>query len=88
MKTTLDLPDDLMRSVKIHAAKSDMKLKDLVAQLLRRGLDTPGATATAKPRLHRVKRPVIECRHAAKGGDATPEQLAQLLIDQETEWHR
>jgi hypothetical protein len=38
MKTTLDLPDDLVRRIKIEAAKSDRKLKDLVAQLLEAGL--------------------------------------------------
>jgi len=38
MKTTLDLPDDLVRRIKIQAAKSDRKLKDLVAQLLEAGL--------------------------------------------------
>jgi len=38
MKTTLDLPDDLVRRIKIEAARSDRKLKDLVAQLLEAGL--------------------------------------------------
>jgi plasmid stability protein len=28
MKTTLDLPDDIMRRVKIRAASEDRKLKD------------------------------------------------------------
>jgi len=34
MKTTLDLPDDLMSEVKVLAAQSDRKLKDLLAELL------------------------------------------------------
>ena len=38
MKTTLDLPDELVRRIKIEAAQSDRKLKDLVAQLLEAGL--------------------------------------------------
>lgn len=38
MKTTLDLPDDLFRRVKVHAVQSDRKLKDMVAQLLEAGL--------------------------------------------------
>jgi hypothetical protein len=29
MKTTLDLPDELVRRIKIEAAQSDRKLKDL-----------------------------------------------------------
>ena len=38
MKTTLELPDDLMRRIKIRAAEHDQKLKDMVAQLLELGL--------------------------------------------------
>lgn len=38
MKTTLDLPDPLMRRVKIRAASEGLKLKDLIASLLEKGL--------------------------------------------------
>jgi hypothetical protein len=38
MKTTLDLPDPLMRKIKIRAAGEDRKLKDLVAELFDLGL--------------------------------------------------
>jgi len=38
MKTTLELPDELMRAVKIRAAQTDRKLKDVVAQLIELGL--------------------------------------------------
>ncbi len=38
MKTTLDLPDSLMRKIKIRAAREDRKLKDLIAELLGLGL--------------------------------------------------
>ncbi|MGE0057227.1 MAG: antitoxin, partial [Dehalococcoidia bacterium] len=38
MKTTLELPDDLMREIKVRAAREDRKLKDLVTELLRKGL--------------------------------------------------
>ena len=38
MKTTLDLPDDLMREVKIRAATQGKKLKDVMADTLRNGL--------------------------------------------------
>lgn len=38
MKTTLDLPDELMRRVKVRAAQTDQKLKDMVAHLLESGL--------------------------------------------------
>lgn len=38
MKTTLDLPDDLMREIKILAAKEGRKLKDIISESLRRDL--------------------------------------------------
>ena len=54
MKTTLELPDDLMRRVRVRAAQSDQKLKDLVAALLEAGLRAPPVTAAVgnipKPR--------------------------------------
>jgi plasmid stability protein len=53
MKTTFDLPDELVRRIKIEAARSDRKLKDLVAQLLEAGLrasrDDGSAAALPKP---------------------------------------
>jgi hypothetical protein len=38
MKTTLELPDDLIRRVKIHAIHEKRKLKDAVAILLEQGM--------------------------------------------------
>ncbi len=38
MKTTLDLPDSLVKQVKIRAVREGRKLKDAVADLLRKGL--------------------------------------------------
>jgi hypothetical protein len=38
MKTTLDLPDDLMREVKIRAVHEHKKLKDMIAELIRKGM--------------------------------------------------
>ena len=46
MKTTLDLPDELMREVKIRAVMEDRKLKDLIPDLLQRGLQK---TESEKP---------------------------------------
>ena len=43
MKTTLDLPDDLVKKVKLLAVHEGMKLKDAVAELLRKGLAAASA---------------------------------------------
>lgn len=38
MKTTLDLPDDLMMRVKLRAVREHKKLKDAIAEYLERGM--------------------------------------------------
>jgi hypothetical protein len=38
MKITLDLPDGLMREAKIRAAHEGKKLKDIIAELVRKGM--------------------------------------------------
>ena len=38
MKTTLELPDDLVRRIKMRAVERNQKLKDTIAQLLKLGL--------------------------------------------------
>ncbi|MDX1375087.1 MAG: hypothetical protein R3357_05950 [Burkholderiales bacterium] len=38
MKTTLELPDELMRRIKLRAVHRNRKLKDEIAQLLEAGL--------------------------------------------------
>lgn len=44
MRTTLDLPDETFRQLKVQAALNGMKLKELVTQLIQRGL-AAGVTA-------------------------------------------
>src|ERR1035441_4511804 len=45
MKTTLELPDDLVKQIKIRAVNDGLKLKDAVADLLRKGLTASSATS-------------------------------------------
>lgn len=51
MKTTLDLPDDLMRKVKIRAVQERKKLKDAIAEFIRKGMaaDAQGPAKLPKP---------------------------------------
>lgn len=64
MKTTLELPDELMRQVKLRAIHRNQKLKDAIAQLLELGMAAPEAQAPGrapKPvRLRRRGRVTIE----------------------------
>ena len=85
MKTTLDLPDDLMREIKVRAAREDRKLKDLIAELLRKGMAEERAGATTVR--HRVQLPIFQGGHPAKPDEEmTPERVAELLLDQEVRW--
>ena len=47
MKTTLDLPNDLVREVKLRAVNEGKKLKDVISDLLRQGLGHPASTMSA-----------------------------------------
>jgi plasmid stability protein len=84
VKTTLDLPDELMRAIKVRAAREDRKLKDLIAELLRQGLTTE--TRPAGPAARRVKLPLVRCAHPAKPDDEmTPDRVSEVLIAEEAE---
>ncbi len=59
MKTTLELPDQLMRRIKMRAVERNQKLKDTIAQLLEFGL----ASAPEKEAPKRAPRPVRLKKH-------------------------
>ncbi len=50
MKTTLELPEELMREVKIRAVHEHKKLKDTIAELLRKGMAAGKAPRAKTPR--------------------------------------
>src|SRR5665213_4474769 len=92
MKTILDLPDALVKQLKLRALHEGRKLKDEVADLLRKGLAV-SADSKAESIAVRVSRdkktglPVIRCKHFASASEeVTPERAAALLIAQEGEW--
>jgi hypothetical protein len=85
MKTTLDLPADLIKAVKLRAVEDNRKLKDAVADLLRRGM----ATQAPKRRRKRVRLPLVRCAHSAQPGEEiTPERASAILLEQESEAQR
>jgi plasmid stability protein len=81
VKTTLELPDDLMREIKIQAAREGRKLKDVVTDLLRKGLASKSRSAYSK---EQAKLPLIRCAHAAAPDEEmTPERAFEVLLAQE-----
>ncbi|HEY2833738.1 MAG TPA: hypothetical protein VGJ14_15010 [Sporichthyaceae bacterium] len=81
MKTTMDLPADLVRRLKIKAAEDNRRLKDLVADLLHRALDEDRGPGPAPAR---VRLPLIHAAHPADSDhELTPERVAALLAAEE-----
>ena len=92
MKTTLDLPDVLVKQVKLRALQEGRKLKDAVADLLRKGLAAANTeTDSLSPVVRKDKEtglPLIECKHSASPDEElTPERVADILLAQEAGWH-
>jgi hypothetical protein len=93
MKTTLDLPDALVKQVKLRALHEGRKLKDAVADLLRKGLAVASkaerqALAPVVTKDRQTGLPLVQCKQAAAAQEAlTPERVAAILLTQETEWH-
>jgi hypothetical protein len=58
MKTTLEMPDELMRRVKMRAVQRNQKLKDTIAQLLETGMAAAPSDAppAGPPRPVRLKK--------------------------------
>lgn len=94
MKTTLDLPDDLVQRMKIRAVQERRPLKRLVAELLIQSLNAASlpAQATALPRSEHIvlnKRgfPVIRCGTNAPASRMTAEELIateqQALLEED-----
>lgn len=80
MRTTVDLPEDLARAVKLRAAEENRTLKDVLADLLRRGLAGDRGSSIRR----RVRLPLVECAHeASPDKEMTPERVAQVLLDEE-----
>lgn len=90
MKTTLDLPDDLVREVKFRAVDENRAFKEVVAELIRKGLSAdPTHSKTCATQLKKCRAtglPLVECRKAVPR-QITPQRAAQILLDQEVSWH-
>ena len=92
MRTTLDLPDETFRRLKAQAALRGLKLKELVAQMIDRGLaegavDPPNVRAgrpQSQPGLAQNPYPIPIAREA--DGTVTPylsNQQLHAILDEE-----
>jgi hypothetical protein len=81
MRTTIDLPDELLRQVKARAALDGLKLKDLITRFVEQGLKQ-GAPAPAVRR-RRSELPVIRKATGRTLPALSNADIDRLLADDE-----
>lgn len=84
MKTTLDLPDDLMLEVKMQAVRKNVRLKQAVADLLRRALAQPEQPTLPRTR---VRLPLIPASPGQPPLELTSERIHDLEAQAERSRH-
>lgn len=80
MKTTIDLPEELVREMKLRAAREGRKLRDVAAEVFRLGLAAPAPVPGVR---HRVKLPIIPSPAGSKPFALSGARLLEL--EQEAE---
>lgn len=86
MKTTFDLPEALVRKMKMKAVKEGRKLKDVATELLTRGLEQPEKLLRS-PARHRVQLPLIEANPRLPAFNLTGQQIHELETRLDIENH-
>ena len=90
MKTTLDLPDELIREAKLRALIQGRTLRDLVADLLRQGLGLAAPQRPVAPPPGSLVTvgsgglPVIRCRADAPASRMSVKELLELENNAQT----
>ncbi|MCU0982596.1 MAG: hypothetical protein MUF25_25845 [Pirellulaceae bacterium] len=77
MKTTFDLPEDLVREMKFRAVREGRKLREVAEEVLRRGLAVPAVRGGSGGR-HRVKLPIVPSPPGARPFNLSGERLLEL----------
>jgi plasmid stability protein len=87
VKTTLDLPEDLVREMKLRAVHEGRKLRDVATEIFRRGLAQPSlqTEVATQPGViqNRVKLPLIQGPPGTPKFNLTPEDIDRILLEQE-----
>lgn len=84
MKTTLDLPDELVREMKLRAVMQGRTLRDLAADLIRQGLGLAAPRPPQAPppgsmvEVGASGLPVVRCRAGAPAQGLTVDALLAL----------
>jgi len=79
MKTTLDLPEPLVREMKLRAVQEGRKLKDVAAEVFRAGLRAPKASTGKKAYTQKLETPIFACEESkARAPHMSVTELLQL----------
>ncbi len=79
MKMTVDLPNDLVREIKLRAVHEGRKLKEVVADLLRLGLKQGASFHQSPfPQRGKIALPLFACFHNAPASRMSIETLIAL----------
>jgi hypothetical protein len=82
MKTTIDLPEDLVREMKFRAVREGRKLREVAEEVFRRGLAAPATLGRPGDR-RRVKLPIVSTLPGAKPFNLSGERLLELEMEAE-----
>ena len=83
MRTTFDLPDDLLKRAKIEAVQRGTSLRDLVGAALARELNRPSGTIPARKR---VRFPIFDSK-APGALRLSRTKIAKLEADEDMRRH-
>jgi hypothetical protein len=82
MKTTIDLPEDLVREMKFRAVREGRKLREVAEEVFRRGLAAPATPGRPGDR-RRVQLPIVTTPPGAKPFNLSGERLLELEMEAE-----
>jgi len=76
VKTTMDLPVELVREMKLRAVREGRKLREVAEEVIRRGLEAPVIRPSGRRR--RVELPIIPAPSGAVAFDLSGDRLLEL----------
>ena len=82
MKTTIDLPEELVREMKFRAVREGRKLRDVAEEVFRRGLAAPPLDLVPRER-RRVSLPIVPAPAGAKAFELSGDRLLELELEAE-----
>lgn len=82
MKTTFDLPEELVREMKFRAVREGRKLRDVAEEVFRKGLAAASAPHGGGNR-NRISLPIIPAPPGAPAFELSGERLLELESEAE-----